>query len=198
MDFENAVQNQPVRRKKKSSENVLLGLIGAMIGAAIGGASIILLSQLGIIASFSGAILAVCTLLGYEVLGKELSTKGIVICVILMVITPFIADWIDWAIYLMRDYPEYGLSLVDSCTMFGELLFAGYIDLMEYLMNLGKIYLFVALGAIGTIMKIISDCFSENRCIAASVFCAIDKLYKMRYTSSIIRAVFQRCCHKFY
>lgn len=157
MDFENAVQNQPVRRKKKSSENVLLGLIGAMIGAAIGGASIILLSQLGIIASFSGAILAVCTLLGYEVLGKELSTKGIVFCVILMVITPFIADWIDWAIYLMRDYPEYGLSLVDSCTMVGELLFAGYIDLMEYLMNLGKIYLFVALGAIGTIMKIISD-----------------------------------------
>ena len=132
-------------------ERLGLGLLGALVGAILGGASIILLSQLGYIASISGFILAFCTLKGYELLGKRLSKKGIVLCVILMIVTPFVADWIDWAIFLMKDYPEYGLTIVDSCILLGELMAEGYVDMFEYVKNLGMIYLFVILGAFSTI-----------------------------------------------
>lgn len=154
MEFENEVMGS-APAEVKAPENVLLGLIGALVGAVLGGASIILLSQLGYIASISGFILAICTLKGYELLGKRLSKKGIVLCVILMIVTPFVADWIDWAIFLMKDYPEYGLTLVDSCIMLGELMAEGFVDMFEYVKNLGMIYLFVILGAFGTLKNVL-------------------------------------------
>ena len=155
MDFENEVMEAAAPAEVKAPENVVLGLIGALVGAILGGASIILLSQLGYIASISGFILAVCTLKGYELLGKRLSKKGIVLCVVLMIVTPFLADWIDWAIYLMKDYPEYELTIVDSCILMGELMAEGYVDMFEYFKNLGMIYLFVVLGAFGTLKNVL-------------------------------------------
>ena len=155
MDFENEVLEQADPAEIKAPENVFLGLIGALVGALLGGASIILLSQLGYIASISGVILAFCTLKGYQLLGKTLSKKGIVLCILLMLITPFAADWIDWSIYLMKDLPEYGLTIVQACVMFGELMAEGYVDMFEYVKNLGMIYLFVALGAFGTLKNTI-------------------------------------------
>ena len=155
MDFENEVLEQTAPVEVKAPENVVLGLIGALVGAILGGASIVLLSQLGYVASLSGLILAFCTLKGYELLGKRLSKKGIVLCVILMLVTPFAADWIDWSIYLMKDMPEYGLTLVESCVLFGELMVEGYVDMAEYAKNLGMIYLFVILGAYGTLKSVI-------------------------------------------
>lgn len=154
MEFENEVMGS-APAEVKAPENVLLGLIGALVGAVLGGASIILLSQLGYIASISGFILAICTLKGYELLGKRLSKKGIVLCVILMIVTPFVADWIDWAIFLMKDYSEYDLTLLDSCVFFGELMAEGYVDMFEYVKNLGMIYLFVILGAFGTLKNVL-------------------------------------------
>ena len=72
-----------------------------------------------------------------------------------MLVTPFVADWIDWAIYLMKDYPEYNLTILDSCLMFGELMAEGYVDMFEYVKNLGMIYLFVILGAFGTLKNVL-------------------------------------------
>ena len=70
MDFENEVIDQVAAGEVRAPENVPMGMIGALLGAVLGGASIILFSQLGYIASISGVILAFCTLKGYELLGK--------------------------------------------------------------------------------------------------------------------------------
>ena len=155
MDFENEVLDTAAPAEVPAPENFLLGLIGALVGAILGGASIILLSQIGYIASISGFILAICTLKGYELLGKRLSGKGIALCILLMIVTPFLADWIDWAIYLMRDYPEYELTIVDACIAIAGLMAEGYVDMAEYLKNLGMIYLFVVLGAFGTLKNVL-------------------------------------------
>jgi hypothetical protein len=155
MDFENEVLDTAAPAEVPAPENFLLGLIGALVGAILGGASIILLSQIGYIASISGFILAICTLKGYELLGKRLSGKGIALCILLMIVTPFLADWIDWAIYLMRDYPEYELTIVDACIAMAGLMAEGYVDMAEYLKNLGMIYLFVVLGAFGTLKNVL-------------------------------------------
>lgn len=135
----------------KAPENVALGIVGALIGAAIGAACIILLSQLGYIASLSGVVLAFCTLKGYELLGKGISTKGIVICIVLMVITPFVADWIDWAIVVMQYYEGSAITFAEALLIVPLLMEDGSIAMSDYLTNLGMIYLFVALGAFYTV-----------------------------------------------
>lgn len=147
------VEENPV--EIKAPENVLLGLLGAVIGAIIGGVSIVLLNRLGYIASISGVILAFCTLKGYELLAKGLSKKGIVICIILMVLTPFIADTIDWVFVIMETWAEYNVTFAEALFAFPELLTDGSIDLVEYFKNLGMIYLFVILGGFYTAKKMI-------------------------------------------
>ena len=132
-------------------ENVLAGIVGALLGSLIGGASIILLSQLGYIASISGLILAVCTLKGYELLGGALSKKGIVICLVIVLVVPYLADRIDWAIVLMQEFPEYGFRFGEAFALIPELLREGAIEMGDYMKNLLMLYGFAALGAFSSI-----------------------------------------------
>lgn len=135
----------------KKSENVMMGVVGAMVGAILGGASIILISQLGYVAAISGLILAFCTIKGYQLLAGGMSTKGLIICSVLMLITPFVADWIDWGILILQTFPEYDLTIIDTVLAFPEFLKEDPELLGDYLMNLGKLYLFVILGGFVTL-----------------------------------------------
>lgn len=136
-------------------ENILAGLVGALIGALIGGGCIILLSQLGYIASVSGLILAVCTLKGYELLGGKLSGKGIIISIILMLITPYMADRIDWAIVIMQEWADYGVTFAEAFGVVPVLIADGAIELSEYVKNLLMIYGFTLLGAFTTVRGVL-------------------------------------------
>ena len=152
MDIENNVETTEVGSPEiKAPENMALGIVGALIGAVLGGASIVLLSQLGYIASLSGWLLALCTLKGYELLGKGISKKGVVICAVLMLVTPFVADYLDWALVLYQSAAEYGVSYLDCLLILPEFFADGTIDMFEYFKNLGMIYLFVLLGGFHTV-----------------------------------------------
>ena len=153
MDYEygEAAVEMPASPELQPKENVLLGIVGALIGALLGGASIILFSQLGYIASLSGFILAFCTLKGYTLLGKGLSTKGVILCVIMMLVTPFVADWLDWGILVYRSWAEYGVTFLECLQILPELFADGTITMGEYLKNLGMIYLFVIIGGFYTL-----------------------------------------------
>ncbi len=153
MEYENeaATVQASVPAELQPRENVLLGFVGALIGAVLGAASIIGFSQLGYIASLSGFILAFCTLKGYKLLGKSMSTKGIVICVLLMLVTPFAADWLDWGILVYRSWAEYGVTFTECLQILPELFADGTITMGEYLKNLGMIYLFVIMGGFYTL-----------------------------------------------
>lgn len=131
-------------------ENVLTGVVGAVIGAVLGGASIVLLSQLGYVAAVSGLILAVCTLKGYELLGGQLSKRGILISCILMAITPYIADRIDWAIIISQAFADEGVTVGMAFAAVHEVI-AESDMLGDYFKSLGMLYLFVVLGAFGTL-----------------------------------------------
>ena len=139
------------KQSSEMVERVLLGTVGALIGAAIGGASIILLSQLGYIASVSGLILAFCTLKGYKLLAKTISIKGVVICTALMLATPFAADLLDWGIMAYRELGNYGYTFTDCLMLLPEFFKDGTIPMGEYLKNLGMIYLFVVMGGFYTL-----------------------------------------------
>lgn len=141
----NGGMEMPVSPEVKPAENFVLGLVGALIGAAIGGASIIGLGQLGYIASISGVILAFCTLKGYELLAKGISTKGVIVCAVLMLVTPFLADYLNLGITLYKELSPLGATFGDCMEILPEVLKDGE-AVGDYLKNLGMLYLFVVLG----------------------------------------------------
>ena len=147
MDFENVVMDAAAPGEVKAPENVPLGLIGALLGAILGAASIILLSQLGYIASISGFILAFCTLKGYELLGKRMSKVGFAICCVLMLVTPFAANALDLLLQIYEMLKEYGVTMADTVTYVVELITTDPEMLKAYLSDLGMVYLFTVIGA---------------------------------------------------
>lgn len=142
---------QPQQAQTGKKENLVTGAVGALFGAALGAASIILLSQLGYVAALSGLILSVCTLKGYELLGGKLSKKGILICLVIMALTPYFADRIDWAIVVMNAWSDYGVTFGEAFVSIPALIEEEAIEASTYYGNLAMIYLFVILGAFSTL-----------------------------------------------
>ena len=132
-------------------ENVAMGFVGALIGALLGGASIILLSRLGYVAALSGLLIAFATLKGYELLGKGLSKTGMVICFVLMLVTPFAAYNLDLLLQCHAEWKIFGLTLGDSFSLMLNLLKTDSELLRSYLSDLGMLYLFMVLGAFGIV-----------------------------------------------
>ncbi len=144
-----ALPQQVAPLPEPKEENMVTGIVGALIGAAIGAAVIILLGQMGYVASLSGLILAVCTLKGYELLGHRLSVKGAIICVILIVATPYFANRLDCAIFIQKEVKSYwgmSMTLGEAYDAVPEL-----IDQASYIKSLVMIYLFAAIGAFSSL-----------------------------------------------
>ncbi len=131
---------------KPVRENIPLGMLGALGGAILGGASIILFDLIGIVASFSGLILAFCTLMGYQLLGKKLGPVGIVFCVLLMLVTPYLADRINWAIFIVKEIPFY--TFAEAFADVHELA-----DGASYGKNIAMVYIFTLIGGVGTVVS---------------------------------------------
>ena len=71
--------------ESKRPEHVAAGLVGAFWGSLIGVACIVIIGQLGYVAAFSGLVMAVCTIKGYERFSGSMSRKGAVIALIFIV-----------------------------------------------------------------------------------------------------------------
>ena len=142
----NPVQTMPAAVQKP--ENVVAGIVGALLGALIGAAAIILLSMAGYVASISGLILAVCTFKGYELLAGRMTKKGIVISLILILVTPFLADRISWAIVIYQEFSGYyDITFADAFSAVGPFIEEGAIEKSSYISSLVMLYLFTILGA---------------------------------------------------
>ena len=139
------------RARKK--ENLIGGIAGALIGSAIGAVIIVLLGQLGYVAWISGAVMAVCALKGYELLGGRLSVRGIVISVVCMILMCYLGNRIDWAIFVAK---ELDVSFADGYTLIPLLLDEDIIAGGSYYGNLAVVYLFCIIGAVPTILGILS------------------------------------------
>ena len=150
--YNNGMNNMAASHEVKPSENFFMGLIGALGGAVIGAASIILLGQMGYVAAISGLILAFCTLKGYALLGKGMSTKGAILCVILMLVTPVAAYYLSSVISVYRELEPWGATFKDAWVLTAEAL--EYSDVRsEFFKDLGMLYLFVVIGGISLIVN---------------------------------------------
>ncbi|NCB91706.1 MAG: hypothetical protein EOM40_03920 [Clostridia bacterium] len=141
------LHNQTKTQKK---ENVVGGIVGALLGSLVGVFAIVILGQLGYVAALSGVVMGICALKGYELLAGKLSTKGVVISAVVMIIMVYMGYQTDWAI-TVASYFETGFF--ESFRAIPQLISEGYIESSNYYGNLALSYLFTAGGAIPTVMS---------------------------------------------
>lgn len=161
---ESSITTQPVTQgvssssnapdKDKPKENVLLGTVGAVLGSTVGVVAIVLLDRLGFVAAFSGVVMAAGTILLYEKFANGLSIKGIIICIVVMVLMILLAENIAVSIAIMQELEKtYNIKL-NFGDVFGNLykwITDGIVDGGTYARSLVMVYLFNALGAFGII-----------------------------------------------
>lgn len=131
-------------------ENVLTGLVGAFLGSLVGVALIVLLGQMGYVASLSGLVMALCAMKGYSWLGGAMSKKGAVIVSLLTLVMTYFGNRLDFAVSVAL------AAEVDVFTAFrsiDRLLEGGYINAAAYWGGLAMLYLFTLLGAVPTLIR---------------------------------------------
>lgn len=108
---------QPVR------ENILLGIIGAVLGVLLGAALWVFFGRIGFIAGIAGYAIVFCGMKGYELLGGHLSKGGIILCIILSFLAILAAEFVSLGITVHSELGEmYSLSMADSFRIVPELL----------------------------------------------------------------------------
>ena len=135
--------------KQMKQEKAALGIVGALIGGLIGGASIILFGQLGLISAISGVIMAFCTLKGYELLGGKLSKNGVIVCIVVMLVMPYVADRINWALVIVK---EFQVGFGDAFRFVHQIVTEFALE-GDYWKDLLFIYAFTALGSFSLIKQ---------------------------------------------
>lgn len=140
-DYAQEGVDHPVVQKEK----VGLGILGAFIGTLIGAVCIVLLGEFGYVAAISGVVMGVCALKGYEILGKGISVKGIVICAILMIVMVYLSNWASYALAVAEVYEA---DIITSFSAVPALIGEGAIDKGMYFKDLIVLYVFTALGAV--------------------------------------------------
>lgn len=138
--------------EKRKRENMIAGLVGAFLGSLLGVASIIVVGQMGYIASVCGLVMAVCTLKGYELLGGVLSRKGAVISSLLTLIMTYVAHQANLAISISA---EVNVNFFQVFCSMNRLLREGFLNKGAYWGSLFMLYLFVLLGAVPMLLKVV-------------------------------------------
>lgn len=135
--------------KPQKKENVLMGVVGAVVGALIGALAIFLFLKIEMVAAISGLVLAFCTLKGYELLGGKLSTMGIIISIVIMLITPYLA----YNTYLATEIMDmFGMGFADAYEMVDQLK-----DASGYTEDLTQIYIFTVIGGAASVWTTIKN-----------------------------------------
>lgn len=142
--------------ESRKSENLVGGLVGALLGSLVGVLTIVLIGQLGYVSVWAGVVTGVCTIKGYEWLGRRLSAKGVLISVLAIIGMVYVAHRLDWTISIYRQIAP----AMDVFTIFKgipEWLKDGSLDAGSYFTSLGLLYLFSLLGAIPTIFNVMRN-----------------------------------------
>lgn len=137
-----------------TKEHFVPGLVGAFLGSVLGVIVSVIIGQLGYVAVISGIVMGVATLKGYELLGKRLSMKGIITSSLIMIAMTYFAFHVDLAFTIARVVE---VDIFSAFEAIPYLLETGDLSMTDYLIELGKIYLFTLLGAVPTILSTLKE-----------------------------------------
>ena len=138
-----------MNERQHSGENFIAGAVGAFLGSLIGVVCIVIVGQLGYVASISGLVMGVCALKGYEKLGGGLSKKGAVISILLILFMTYLANRLDWAVSLAAAVDVDVFAAFRAMEM---LVAEGLIEGGAYWGNLVLLYIFTLVGAVPAVI----------------------------------------------
>ncbi len=119
--FQESYAGKNVVMYEETPSNLVLGIVGAVIGALIGAALWIGIYQLGYVAGIAGAAIIGFSIKGYDLLGKRIDTKGVIICVVLSIATIYLSHRAAFSISYMRTMNEYFDTHISFATTFANL-----------------------------------------------------------------------------
>lgn len=96
-----------IREQKKKSSNIIGGIVGALLGSLIGVLAWVLIYQLGYISAIAGAIMVICAMKGYSLLGGKLNTPGVIICCLISLAMIFFAEQLSLSIAIFSEFKDY-------------------------------------------------------------------------------------------
>ncbi len=142
-------------------ENILFGIIGAFLFSLVGGVAYYLIYQVGFIAGISGLIGVVCAIKGYEFFAKSISSKGVVISIVMAALTLIAA----WYICLTQDVYNACIAwqqegLIDSVPSFFDCITFSYeflADVPEYYTDLAISLVLAVVGSASYLTKIFKE-----------------------------------------
>lgn len=143
-----------------AEENVIAGVVGALLFSLVGGVLWYLLYQVGYLAAISGIVGVVCAIKGYSLFAKKESMKGIIISIIAAVVVIVIAWYLCLATDVYNAYQEwYANAEVKFTISFADSVRVAYLFLEEpeiasgYLADLGIGLLLCVIGSVGYIIN---------------------------------------------
>ena len=150
------LETQRILESEAVEENVVAGIIGALLGSIVGVIAILLIGRAGYISALGGIVMAVATVFGYEKLAKKITGKGIAVCVITMIVMVFVAEKLDWCIEIYDIMKSEDVAFLDLYARFFYVLEI-FEATKEFFLDLGLLYVFTLLGAFPTIKKKIAE-----------------------------------------
>lgn len=117
--------------------NVFLGTLGALLGIIPGLIIWVILDQVGFIAGLAGYVMLMGAFKVYEILGKKLDKKGVIICVVISFIGIIFADFFSlaWAAY--SEFKEiYDVTFLDCIKIMPNLILSDGTIATGFIFNL--------------------------------------------------------------
>lgn len=121
LELENELKNTQSEIKSQKS-NLLPGLVGAFLGALIGCIVWIIIGKLGYISGIAGFVMAICAMKGYEMLGKHLDKKGVIVCTITLLVMVYFATKLTWSLVFFGELKAYDWSFSEIFQQFYYIL----------------------------------------------------------------------------
>lgn len=137
-----------LQAEKEVSENYVLGTVGALVGALVGVAAIILIARLNFILYISGVVMAGIAIWGYKKLGKRFTLISAIICSVICVAMTYLAFRIDVAIEVFNAFD--GRFAFSDCLANAKGVFEAVGIAGDYYAYLVKMMLIGGIGAIAT------------------------------------------------
>lgn len=143
-----------------ADENVLAGIVGALLFSLAGGIVWFIFWQVGVISAISGLVGVFCAIKGYSIFAKKESIKGLVIAIIFSVAVIVLAWYLCIVTDIYNAYQEwYAEGYIDYTITFSEAV--GEVSYWlsdetvssEYISNLVVGLLFCVIGGIGLVIK---------------------------------------------
>lgn len=149
------------QKNNDKKENIIGGIVGAMLGSVIGVLCILFFSQvLQKVAAISGIIMALCTIKGYELMGRKFTKKGAAISIIVILLMTYTANRMDWAIEVMRVFE---VDIFDAFNSVPSMLSMRIIDTDIYIYNAVLLYAFTIISAVFTIIGALKERKEEGQ-----------------------------------